>query len=381
MPEGLRPARRRRFLAVVSGARALTGLFLVSVACSGDETAPLFPETAATSGAGGGATTAITSASTATSAQHASSSASTGGSGGEGGALAGPPYPIVLAHGFFGFEDFAGAGFLSYFYGVRDDLASIGEDVFTPAVDPFNDSTFRGAQLVAHIEAIREATHAEKVVIVGHSQGGLDARVVAHDRPDLVAAVITIATPHGGTPVADIAVGLLGDPNAAALVDVFVNLIGAPLYDEVGNETAVTKPLHLFSEEGIAAFDAAYPDAPGVFYASIAGRSDLMLAREACTPDEVLPFIDDEKDERDPIDPLFFVPEAILDGLDPFDPIANDGLVRVRDARHGAFWGCIPADHTDQIGQIPPAGPGLGNGWDHLAFYRALVAEIRKRGY
>jgi triacylglycerol lipase len=74
-----------------------------------------------------------------------------GGVGGEG--PGGAPYPIVLAHGFFGFNDFAGAGFLTYFYGVKDDLAAHGETmVFTPAVDPFNDSTFRGDQLEADIE-------------------------------------------------------------------------------------------------------------------------------------------------------------------------------------------------------------------------------------
>src|SRR5688572_4187672 len=34
------------------------------------------------------------------------------------------PYPIVLAHGFFGFEEFAGVDFVTYFYGVREDLAA-----------------------------------------------------------------------------------------------------------------------------------------------------------------------------------------------------------------------------------------------------------------
>ena len=37
----------------------------------------------------------------------------------------GPPYPIVLAHGFFGFEQFAGVDFATYFYGVKDYLSSM----------------------------------------------------------------------------------------------------------------------------------------------------------------------------------------------------------------------------------------------------------------
>ena len=84
----------------------------------------------------------------------------------------GPPYPIVLAHGFFGFEDFAGAGYVSYFYNLKEALAESGETVFTPSVDPFNSSEVRGAQLLARIEQVLAATGHEKVNIIAHSQGG-----------------------------------------------------------------------------------------------------------------------------------------------------------------------------------------------------------------
>src|SRR5258708_1748861 len=58
-------------------------------------------------GAGGGG--GHVASSTATSA----SSAGTGGQGG--GMVNGPPYPFVLAHGFFGFEKFAGLDFETYY--------------------------------------------------------------------------------------------------------------------------------------------------------------------------------------------------------------------------------------------------------------------------
>ncbi len=250
--------------------------------------------------------------------------------------------------------------------------------VFTPAVDPFNDSTFRGGQLAAHIETILAETGYDKVVIIGHSQGGLDARVVAHDRPDLVAAVVTVATPHGGTPVADVALGLLDDPNFAGIVDDLVNAIGAPLYDQVGNETAVSKPMHLFSSPGIAAFNAAYPDAPGVFYASITGRTDHSLGGVACVPDVKPAFMTTNESDDDPTDPFFFLTETLIDGD---GSIPNDGLVRVVDARHGEFWGCIPADHLDEVGHLLGDGPGFGNDFHHHEFYRDLVAHLRSLGY
>jgi len=309
-------------------------------------------------------------------------SSTSGGDGGGGGSATklGPPYPIVLAHGFFGFEKFAGQDFVTYFYGVKQQLQGEGEIVFTPAVDPFNTSDFRGAQLAARIEEIVAKTGYEKVNIIGHSQGGLDARVAANLRPDLVASVVTVATPHGGSPVADVVLKIVADPNAQGVVSDLFNLIGAPLYDEIGEETDVILPLKLFSSPGIDAFNKAHPDSPGVFYASIAGRTDLHIGGDPCDADVALPFISDWEDTLDITDPMMSLCESILDGGFG-DPYPNDGLVRVKDSKHGQFWGCLPTDHLDEVGQLFGDGAGLGNKWNHEAFYSAVVAELRKRGF
>jgi triacylglycerol lipase len=360
--------------ATKAGLVAFVSLVGAMGACSDESETPEDDESRVTTGVTGVSASGTGAAGPSTGAWGAGDQ----GGGGEGAGSTGP-YPIVLAHGFFGFEEFAGLDFATYFYEVREDLAAHGETlVFTPSVDPFNDSTFRGAQLVAHIETILAQTGYDKVVIIGHSQGGLDARVVAHDRPDLVAAVLTVATPHGGTPVADVALGLLDDPSFSGIVDDLVNAIGAVLYDEVGEETAVTKPLHLFSEQGIAAFNAAYPDAEGVFYASITGRTDHHLGGTSCVADVDLPFVEALKTEEDPTDPFFFLTEALADGD---GSAANDGLVRVEDAKHGEFWGCVPADHLDEVGHLLGDGAGLGNDFDHKAMFRELVATLRARGY
>ncbi|NUP04541.1 MAG: alpha/beta fold hydrolase [Polyangiaceae bacterium] len=320
-----------------------------------------------------------------TSSGETGGTASTGawghnGSGGEGGGSSSHgPYPIVLAHGFFGFEEFAGVEFATYFYQVKQYLADNGEtQIFTPAVDPFNDSATRGAQLEAHIESILAETGADKVVVIGHSQGGLDARVVAHDRPELIAAVLTVATPHGGSPVSDIALGITENDAASDIIDNLVNLIGSAIYDEVGDETSVTDALYQFSTPGIAEFNATYPDAPGIFYASMTGRTDYHLGGQACVPDFHLAYIDSLKTVEDPTEALFVISEAIIDGS---DDSPNDGLVRVEDAKHGEFWGCVPADHTDEIGQIFGDNPGFGNSFDHKQLFLELVRELRRRGF
>jgi triacylglycerol lipase len=292
----------------------------------------------------------------------------------------GPPYPIVFAHGFFGFESFAGIDFVTYFFGVVDRLASDGEMfVYTPAVNPFDDSTARGEQLLAHVEAILAETGHAKVNLVGHSQGGLDARVVAHLRPDLVASVTTVATPHRGTPIADIVLGLVSDPQAQAAADELAQLLGGALWSEVDGNTSISESLAQFSTPGIAEFNETYPDAEGVAYASIAGRSAYHLGGSACAIEGAPPFIADYGVAIDALDGGFAVSGAILTA-DPLAPVANDGLVRVEDARWGEFLGCVPADHLDEVGQLLGDVPGLTNPWRHDDFYAALVALLRSRG-
>ena len=329
-----------------------------------------------TAASGDGSGQAGTTSGSSTSAVDTSSTGSLEDSSSSTGATSTGPYPIVLAHGFFGFEDFAGAGFVDYYWGVRDDLASIGEmEVFTPAVDPFNDSTTRGLQLLAAVETVIAETGAEKVNIIGHSQGGLDARVVAHLRPDLVASVTTVATPHFGSPVADYALLIPG----GGVIDVLVQLFGGPLWGAIDSSTSLIASMEQFSTDGIAVFNEEYTDQPGVEYASIAGRSDNELAAAECATDDAPPFISNWDGVVDPIDPLFAAAEAIVDGGFG-SSIPNDGLVRVEDSKWGTFLGCIPADHIDEIGHLFGDGSGGNNAFDHQTFYRNLVGYLRARG-
>lgn len=306
---------------------------------------------------------------------------SSGGTPDPGRPTAPEPYPIVLAHGFFGFDDFAGWGFLTYFYEVQPHLLATGEtEVFTPTVDPFNDSVTRGEQLADRILDVLATTGAEKVNLIGHSQGGLDARYVAATYPELVDSVTTIATPHHGSPVADLATGVVPFPGIRDLADFFVQFVGMPLWDEVGDETSLFASLEQLSTSGMSRFNLAYPDSPDVAYYSIAGVSDRHDGGDVCDVPDAPAFIRRWASERDAIAPMFWVTEPLLDG-GPFTPVPNDGLVRAEDAVHGRFLGCIPADHTDQIGQILGDGPGSFNEFDHLAFYVDLVRWLRAQGH
>jgi triacylglycerol lipase len=315
---------------------------------------------------------------TVTGGEGGAASSAASGSGGSAPAPHGP-YPFVLAHGFFGFETFAGLDFETYFYDVKETLAGQGEYVDTPAVDPFNTSDVRGAELLTAVQAFLAQTGAAKVNIIGHSQGGLDARVVANLRPDLVASVVTLSTPHGGTPVSDVALQLLSNPDEQDIVNALVQLIGVPLYgNAIESSTSITASLYQFSTPGIAAFNAAHPNEPGVFYASFAGRSQLRGDVGDCTGDPGLPFITQYASTLDPENALLSPFALLLDGT---ELSVNDGLVRVKDAKWGQWLGCVPADHLDEIGQILGEGPGLGNNWKYLDFYSDLIKYMRSLGY
>lgn len=70
-------------------------------------------------------------------------------------------------------------------------------------VSPINSSQVRGEQLLVRIDEILRETGAEKVNLIGHSQGSLTARYAAAKRPDRVASVTSVAGPNHGSELAD----------------------------------------------------------------------------------------------------------------------------------------------------------------------------------
>jgi triacylglycerol lipase len=130
-------------------------------------------------------------------------------------------YPIVLAHGVCRFDkvwcDALGIDNnndpkldqLHYFKGLRTALGNHGFSAFHSNVSWASDVDTRARELKSNITQILEKTDAEKVNIIAHSMGGLDARHMLfnyrnseaiHER---VASLTTISTPHEGSPFAD----------------------------------------------------------------------------------------------------------------------------------------------------------------------------------
>ncbi|MGF0242155.1 esterase/lipase family protein [Rhodococcus sp. IEGM1300] len=109
-------------------------------------------------------------------------------------------YPLVLIPGMLGFVRLL---LYPYWYGIISALRDGGATVFAVQVSPLNSSEVRGEQLLARIEEILRETGADKVNLIGHSQGALTARYAAAKRPDRVASVTSVAGPNHGSELAD----------------------------------------------------------------------------------------------------------------------------------------------------------------------------------
>jgi triacylglycerol lipase len=248
-------------------------------------------------------------------------------------------FPIVLAHGLFGFDQLFGV--LEYFNGIPEELSANGARVFVTQVSAVNSSDVRGEQLISQIETILATTGAAKVNLIGHSQGGLDVRFVAATRPDLIASVTTVGTPHKGTPVADFAAGM--SQPASSIVAALASSLGTiiELLSGSSDPQDAQAALASLTTAGAAAFNARFPagvpttacgngaaSANGIALFSIGGTS---------TGTNIF----------DISDPLLALTGLLFNGA------ANDGLV----GRCSAHFGTVIRDnfrmnHLDEVNQL-----------------------------
>lgn len=94
---------------------------------------------------------------------------------------------------------------LHYFRGIQSFLKEDGFDVHHTTVGFASGLNARAADLQAEITRVLKETKADKVHIIAHSMGGLDARamIARLGMADRVASLTTIGTPHHGTSFAD----------------------------------------------------------------------------------------------------------------------------------------------------------------------------------
>ncbi len=140
-------------------------------------------------------------------------------------------HPIVLAHGMAGFSKI---GPVDYWYGIPQDLAKNGANVFVTQVASFQSSEVRGEQLLRQVETILAITGAPKVNLIGHSHGGQSVRYVAGVLPSRVASATAVGSPNTGSPVADVVRGATEIPGLGPLATPLITGAVNGLFTVVG---------------------------------------------------------------------------------------------------------------------------------------------------
>ncbi len=228
---------------------------------------------------------------------------------------------LVLVHGFLGFSH---CGPIEYFRGVKRALYRAHD--ITPLIPqvPAAGTIAMRAEILAR-RLFRSSTPA--FALIGHSMGGLDGRyLITYLDPDRrIKSLLTISSPHRGTPLAEWALRSRGP------IPAWIRHIGKPGLSELTPEARAAMPI---------------PDREDVDYSSYA----------SCRPLEELPF--------------WFRPYGRV------IPEGNDGMVPVSSAQWGRFRGIVRADHLELIGWslgFPDARSARP--FDHLPFWTRASAE------
>ncbi len=170
-------------------------------------------------------------------------------------------YPVVLAHGMFGWDKMLGA--IDYWYQIPTDMKANGATVYVTQVSGLESSEVRGEQLLSQVKDILAISGAAKVNLIGHSHGGHSVRYVAALIPSKIASVTTMATPAKGAPMADLIVngGTLGTVGTQILQAAGTLLNYFTGGNSQGLDVNANHSLVSLSTAGSAAFNAKFPQA------------------------------------------------------------------------------------------------------------------------
>jgi triacylglycerol lipase len=217
--------------------------------------------------------------------------------------------PVVLHHGFLSFGQIR-LGRLRFtgFRHIHTAIAQRGHPIILESVHPTASIERRARMLKRTIEA--SVDPGERVIVFAHSMGGLDCRyMITHlNMAHRVAALVTVCTPHRGSPYADWAVRNVGERmggrRLVTLLDLDMNA------------------LHDLTVAQCAQFNRETPDVPGVGYYSVS----------AARPWHRVP-------------PFYYHSHRIISLAEG----ENDGLVSVASAKWGEHQGTWPVAHLHAV--------------------------------
>lgn len=266
-------------------------------------------------------------------------------------------YPVVLVHGFIGFDSILGV--VNYFYGIPSALRKEGATVYIAQVNPSQTTEFRGEELNRQLDAWKAKDGVTKFNLIGHSHGGPTARYAAATRDD-IASVSSMSGTHYGSKVADTILANTTpeggfDQIATGGLKLIGWLTGSSSYRDADLKTA----LFALSSADAARFNAQYPAGRnqevdnGQYFYSYAGN--VVKTNGWDISDALLAYTGKY-----------------------YGTQANDGLVSPEEAT----WGqpvdlALPWNHLDEINQVLGT---IGKGApDPKAYYVSMVARLKAK--
>ncbi len=172
-------------------------------------------------------------------------------------------YPIVLIHG-AGFRDLK---WPVYWGRIPKVLTEHGASIHYGLQDSWATVDVNAKMIATRIDEILLQTGSEKVNIIAHSKGGLEARMVASslNYGEKIASITTIATPHRGSKTLDRVMKLPKSVfNLASFaVNNWIKIVGDKKPDFL-------KVCEDFTTANMEKFNELNPDVPGIYYQSYA---------------------------------------------------------------------------------------------------------------
>lgn len=257
-------------------------------------------------------------------------------------------YPVILVSG-LGFKD--QNRIINYWNTIPDFLKQYGCEVYTAQQDAFISIPDNAIKLKYRILDILSQTKHEKINIIGHSKGGLEARYLASrlGMENQISSITTLGSPHRGTHLADIVLGRLPLPKyaTARLVNLYATLLGDKRPDSLRAVVQVTT-------ESMKQFNDEVPDAANVYYQSYASHVNKEYPNMLW---KTMAYILREYEGR------------------------NDGMVGIESSQWGNYRGLIQSEtasslsHGDMVGMTQFFG---NPAFKANLFFKQLIHELKE---
>lgn len=261
-------------------------------------------------------------------------------------------YPILLVHGVF-FRDFE---HLNYWGRIPEELIKNGATIYYGEHNSAAAVEDSARELEKRVLGIVEETGCEKVNIIAHSKGGLDARtmIAATDAGKYVASLTTINTPHRGCEFADYLLAEIPEEGQQKIADTY-NALAAKLGDDGPDFLAAVYDL---TSDRCTKRNEVVLDDPKVYYQSVGS-----VLRAASSGQFPLNFT--------------YHLVKLFDG-------DNDGLVGNGSFKWGDSFQMLSCDNKKRgisHGDVIDLNRENIKGFDIREFYVQLVSGLREMGY